>query len=223
MQERRNDMRTRIKICGLTRREDIDFAAAIGVDAVGLVFQAQSPRCLDLSTARALLHRRPAFLSVVALFMDASRDEVQRVLEAIPVDFIQFHGMESPDFCASFGMPYMKAIPMGSVDDVVAYTSGYLATASAFVLDANRAGETGGTGKVFDWRLLPPLHGLSTVLAGGLTRDNVADGVRHVHPRAVDVASGVESGKGIKDHRLIRDFVAAVRAVDREMAYAQAS
>ena len=215
-------MRTRIKICGLTRREDIDFAAAIGVDAVGLVFQARSPRCLELSRACALLRRRPAFLSVVALFMDAGRDEVQRVLDGIPVDFIQFHGAESPDFCASFGMPYIKAIPMGSVDDVVSYTADYLATASAFVFDSNRAGETGGTGKVFDWKLLSPLRGLPTVLAGGLTRDNVADGMRLVHPRAVDVASGVESGKGVKDHRLMREFVAAVRAVDREMSHAQA-
>ena len=128
--------------------------------------------------------------------MDAGRNEVQRVLDGIPVDFIQFHGMESPDFCASFDVPYIKTIPMGSVDDVVSHTADYLATASAFVFDSNRAGETGGTGKVFDWKSLPPLRDFPTVLAGGLTRDNVADGVRLVHPRAVDVASGVESGQG---------------------------
>ena len=214
-------MHTRIKVCGLTRREDVDYAAEIGVDAVGLVFQPQSPRCLKLSAAHALLRCRPAFLSVVALFMDAGRDEVRRVLDEIPVDFIQFHGMESPEFCVAFGVPYMKAIPMGSVDDVVCYAAGYAATASAFVLDSNRAGETGGTGKPFDWTSLTDGHDLPIVLAGGLTPDNVADGVRLVHPQAVDVASGVESGKGIKDHRLMREFTAAVRAVDREMVYAQ--
>lgn len=216
-------MRTRIKICGLTRREDLGYAAALGVDAVGLVFQAKSPRRLEASVARELLHRRPAFLSVVALFMDAGRDEVRRVLDEVPVEFIQFHGAESPDFCASFGVPYIKAIPMGSVDDVASYADGYVSTASAFVLDSHCVGSIGGTGRVFDWTALPDALHLPIVLAGGLTPDNVADGMRLVCPQAVDVASGVESEKGIKDHRLMRAFVSAVQAVDREMENGQTS
>ncbi len=207
-------MHTRIKICGVTRREDLEYAAALGVDAVGLVFQAQSTRRLEPSAARALLHRRPAFLSAVALFMDAGRDEVRRVLDGVAVDFIQFHGSESPDFCASFGVPYMKAVPMGSTDDIVSYARDYLDTASALVLDSHRAGEIGGTGKVFDWTALAHARELPLILAGGLTPDNVADGIRRVSPLAVDVASGVESAGGVKDHRLMREFVAAVRAAD---------
>ena len=209
-------MHTRIKICGITRREDLEYAAALGVDAVGLVFQAQSARRLEPQAARVLLQQRPAFLSVVALFMDAGRDEVQRVLDEVAVDFIQFHGGERPDFCASFGRPYMKAIPMGSTNDMASYARDYLDTVSAFVLDSNRAGEIGGTGKVFDWTALTPARELPLILAGGLTRENVAEGIRRARPLAVDVASGVESAKGIKGHRLMRGFVAAVRAADRE-------
>ncbi len=206
---------TRIKICGITRREDLDYAATLGVDAVGLVFQPQSARWLKPAVARALLHRRPAFLSVVALFMDAASDEVRRVLDEVAVDFIQFHGAESPDFCAAFGVPYLKAIPMRSTDDVASYARSYLDTASAFVLDSHRAGEIGGTGKVFDWAALTRARELPLVLAGGLTPDNVGDGLRRISPLAVDVASGVESEKGVKDHRLMREFVAAVRAFDQ--------
>ncbi len=207
-------MHTRIKICGVTRREDLEYAAALGVDAVGLVFQASSARRLEPASARALLRRRPVFLSVVALFMDAAKDEVRRVLGEIAVDFIQFHGGESPDFCACFGVPYMKAIPMGSVGDVASYARGYLDTASAFVLDSHRSGEIGGTGKAFDWTVLEHVRELPLILAGGLTPDNVGAGIRGVRPLAVDVASGVESGTGVKDRRLMREFVAAVRAAD---------
>ncbi len=214
---------TRIKICGLTRREDLEYAAFLGVDAVGLVFQAQSPRRLDPEAAAALLRRRPAFLSVVALFMDAGRDRVQAVLDRVAVDFLQFHGTEAPDFCASFGLPYVKAVPMGSVADAVSYARAYRDTASAFVVDSNRAGETGGTGKTFDWNALAHAGELPLILAGGLTPDNVAEGVRRLRPLAVDVASGVESAKsaksagGVKDHRLMREFVAAVRVADKDV------
>ena len=209
-------MHTRIKMCGITRREDIEYAATLGVDAIGLVFQARSARRLEPASARGLLDRRPAFLSVVALFMDAEEDEVKRVLGEVEVDFIQFHGEESPDFCASFEVAYIKAVPMGSIDDATAYTQAYLDTASAFVLDSHRAGEVGGSGRVFDWMAAAQMHELPLILAGGLTPDNVGDGIRRVRPLAVDVASGVESGKGVKDHRLMSDFVAAVRAADAE-------
>ena len=205
---------TRVKICGLTRREDLEYAAFLGVDAVGLVFQAQSPRRLEPAAAAALLRRRPAFLSVVALFMDADRDRVRAVLDEVAVDYLQFHGSESPDFCASFGLPYVKAVPMGSVADAVSYARAYRDTASAFVVDSNRAGEVGGTGKRFDWNALARADELRLILAGGLTPDNVGEGIRRLHPLAVDVASGVESAKGVKDHRLMQEFVAAVRAAD---------
>lgn len=208
-------MHTRVKVCGITRREDLEYAAMLGVDAVGLVFRAQSARRVEPAEASLLLRRRPAFLSVVALFMDAARDEVRRVLDTVAVDFIQFHGSESPGFCASFGVPYIKAIPMGSTGDFVPYANDYLDTASAFVLDSHRVGETGGTGRVFDWTAFKGVRGLPLVLAGGLTPDNVGSGIRRVRPFAVDVASGVETSAGIKDHRLMREFVAAVRAVDK--------
>ena len=208
-------MHTRIKICGLTRREDIEYAASLGVDAIGLVFQGQSPRRLDQSQARALLRKRPPFLSVVALFMDARRDEVQRVIDNLAVDFIQFHGAEKPDFCAGFGLPYMKAVPMGSTQDVLSYAKDYIETASAFVLDSHCTGEIGGTGEVFDWTKLSSEYDLPLVLAGGLTPSNVGDGIRCVRPLAVDVASGVESDKGIKDYHLMRKFVMAVRESEK--------
>ena len=208
-------MRTRIKMCGITRREDLEYAAELGVDAVGLVFQARSARRLAPVAARELLRPHAAFLSVVALFMDAGRDEIRRVLDEIAVDLIQFHGNEPPGFCAAFEVPYIKAIPMGSVRDLASYARGYSDTASAFVLDSNSAGEIGGTGRTFDWEKLRCPDDLPVVLAGGLTPDNVAAGIRRVRPMAVDVASGIESAKGVKDHHLMREFVAAVRAADQ--------
>ena len=204
-------MKTRIKVCGITRRDDLDYAACRGADAVGLVFQPSSPRCLSAEDARSLLKLRPPFLSVVALFMDASADAVRHVLDYAAVDYLQFHGGESADYCESFGKPYIKTIPIGSVSDIQAYAKTYCSSASAFLLDSNKAGRRGGSGKSFDWQAAAPqCRGLPLILAGGLTADNVAQGIACIRPLAVDVASGVESGYGIKDKNKIDAFFNAV-------------
>ena len=204
-------MKTRIKVCGITRRDDLDYVACRGADAVGLVFQPSSPRCLSAEDARSLLELRPPFLSVVALFMDASADAVRHVLDYVAVDCLQFHGSETADYCQSFARPYIKTIPLGSVSDIRAYAKAYCSSASAFLLDSNKAGHRGGSGKSFDWRAAAPqCQGLPFILAGGLTADNVAQGIAQMRPLAVDVASGVESGHGIKDKRKIDAFFNAV-------------
>lgn len=204
-------MATRIKVCGITRREDLDYVAHRGADAIGLVFQPSSLRCLSTDAACSLLTGRPPFLSVVGLFMDASADEVRQVINHVPVDYLQFHGSETADYCNSFSKPYIKTIPLGSVTDVQAYVESYRATASAFLLDSNRAGSPGGSGKRFDWSLVAPQCGdLPLILAGGLTADNVAQGIACLRPLAVDVASGVESRHGIKDKKKIDAFFNAV-------------
>lgn len=204
-------MRTKIKICGITRREDLDYVAACGADAAGLVFQPSSPRCLSSEAACSLLKTRPPFLSIVALFMDAPADAVRLVLDRVDVDYLQFHGSETADYCRDFGKPYIKTIPLGSVTDVHAYAEPYRSSASAFLFDSNKAGSCGGSGKRFDWSLIAPQRGdLPLMLAGGLTADNVAEGIARLRPLAVDVASGVESAQGIKDKKKIDAFFDAV-------------
>lgn len=205
-------MQTRIKICGITRREDLDYVAYRGADAIGLVFQPRSRRCLDRDAACSLLAGRPPFLSVVGLFMDAPADDVRHVLNRVPVDYLQFHGSETVDYCTAFSKPYIKTIPLGSVTDVQSYAQSYRSTASAFLLDSNQAGSPGGSGQRFDWSLVAPQCGdLPVILAGGLTADNVAQGIACLRPLAVDVASGVELSHGIKDKKKIDAFVNAVR------------
>lgn len=206
-------MRVRVKICGITRREDLDYAARQGADAVGLVFQPSSPRCLSAEAARSLLAGRPPFLSIAAVFMDAPADAVHHLLNRAAVDCLQFHGSETADYCSAFGRPYVKAVPLASVRDLQAYAKRYPG-AGAFLLDSNKAGSRGGTGKRFDWSA--PLQGadLPLVLAGGLTADNVAEGIARFRPLAVDVASGVESAYGVKDKKKIDAFLDAVRGAE---------
>lgn len=207
-------MRTRIKVCGVTRREDFDRAARLGVDAVGLVFAPPSPRRLEASQAARVAARRPPFMAVVALFMDQDAGEVERVVRALRPDCLQFHGDEDAAFCESFGRPYIKAVPMASAVDVARVARAHPA-AQALTLDAHRRGEGGGSGVVFDWSKWPQDIDMPLILAGGLGPDNVADGIAHCRPAAVDVASGLESSTGVKDHALMDAFVAAVAAADR--------
>ncbi len=202
-------MRTRVKICGITRSEDLQAAAAAGADAVGLVFYPPSPRCLDLATARALRRQAPAFLATVALFANASRESVARVLETVRPDLLQFHGEESPEYCESFGLPYIKAARVRPGLDLLEYWRPF-AGAAAWLADA-WVPEYGGVGERFDWSLLPPVLERPLVLSGGLTQANVGAAIRMLRPWAVDVSSGVESAPGIKEAARIAAFIAEVR------------
>ncbi|ABM60559.1 phosphoribosylanthranilate isomerase [Verminephrobacter eiseniae] len=234
--------RTRIKICGLTREEDLDAAVAAGVDAIGLVLYAASPRAVTLARAAALARRLPPFVTPVLLFVNAPATDVLAACAAIPGATIQFHGDESAQDClAATGQgarPYLRAarIPLGDGTggargggrfDLVQYALDHC-QAQAILLDAHVDGY-GGSGKVFNWSLLPPSVDCHLVLSGGLTPANVADGILQVRPRcktlAVDVSSGVEADgpdgkplKGIKDAGKIQRFVAAVRAADAQLA-----
>jgi phosphoribosylanthranilate isomerase len=208
-------MATRIKICGITRTEDALCAAHEGADAIGLVFAPESPRCIAVEQARAISADLPPFVTRVGLFVNATTDEVQAVLNAVPIDLIQFHGEESPDFCAAFARPYIKAVRMRPGLDVHAEAGRY-AGAAGVLVDAFDESARGGTGKSFDWMRVPRDIGKPLILAGGLTPENVAQAVRTVSPYAVDVSSGVEASprasKPIKDHAKIRAFIRAVRS-----------
>ena len=208
-------MRTRVKICGITRPDDAAEAARLGVDSIGLVFHDSSPRAVDLQTARAVRAAIPPFVTVAALFMDATAERVREVLGAVAVDLLQFHGSESPEYCTGFGRPYIKAVPMGA-GSRPEQVLGAHEQAIGFLLDSHRVGEQGGSGVVFDWRAIPDLLGRPLILAGGLTPDNVADAVSQVRPWAVDVSSGVESAPGVKDARRMASFINEVQRVQHE-------
>ncbi|MCX7660208.1 MAG: phosphoribosylanthranilate isomerase [Caldimonas manganoxidans] len=212
--------RTRIKICGLTRQADVEAAVAAGADAIGLVFYDRSPRHVSLEQAVTLVRRLPPFVTPVGLFVNAAADEVRRACEAIPQLVLQFHGDETPQDCEAAGRPYLRAARMAPGFDLLHFAQRF-ATAQAVLLDAHVEGYGGG-GKVFDWSLIPPGVPCPVVLSGGLNPANVTDGVLQVRPWAVDVSSGVESAKGIKDASAIRRFCEAVREADARIAAAVA-
>ncbi len=201
-------MRTRVKICGITRRQDAEFAAKIGVDAIGLVFYPASPRAVTISQAKAILADLPPFVSVVALFVDADVEFVRQCLSALAIDVLQFHGDESPDYCEQFERPYMKAVRMREGVDLLSLADRYK-QASALLLDSYQPGVPGGTGVTFDWSLIKKIE-TPIVLAGGLTADNVAIAIKQIQPYAVDVSGGVEQDKGIKDRMKINAFMREV-------------
>ncbi len=202
---------TQIKFCGLTRRVDIACAVALGVDYIGFVFAARSPRRVGLDAARALRDAIPARVGLVALMMDNTADDVSTVVEAIAPDVLQFHGAENDAFCCGFGLPYWKAIAMGS-DPLAALGSlPAFPGAAAFLFDGHAAGEPGGGGQAFDWQALPRAGDRPFWLAGGLASANVARAIATAQPRGVDVSSGIESAPGIKDQARMRAFVDAVR------------
>lgn len=205
-------MRVRIKICGMTRAEDMAAAAQLGVDAVGLVFYPKSPRYVDVSQARDLVATLPAFVTVTALFLDPEESAVRAVLENVRVELLQFHGGEPAEFCRSFGRPYIKAVPMGSRADIAEYARRH-SGAAALLLDSHAAGQKGGTGVSFDWGSIPRVEGPPLILAGGLNAGNVATAIRIVRPYGVDVSSGVESRPGIKDTAKMETFVNEVNNV----------
>jgi len=201
--------RTRIKVCGITRPEDAAGIANLGVDAIGLVFYPRSSRFVRGERAGEILDALPPFVTTVGLFLDADVRQVESVLDGVPLDLLQFHGRESPAYCAAFRRPYIKAIPMGEAVDPRAYAQRFV-DARGFLMDSNPAGEAGGTGKVFDWKRIPSSFGRPMILAGGLNPANVRDAVAQVEPYGVDVSSGVESLKGLKDMGLVEAFIRGV-------------
>jgi phosphoribosylanthranilate isomerase len=204
--------RTRVKICGVTRAEDARAAAQAGADAIGLNFYPQSSRCVEIAQARAVRGVLPPFVSAVAVFVDPQADEVRRVVDAVQPEMLQFHGDEPAQFCASFGLPYIKACRVRAGVDLLEFLRPY-ASAAGWLFDAYVEGYGGG-GQAFDWTLMPTQLARPVILSGGLTPDNVGEAVRRVKPWAVDVSSGVESAKGIKDAERVRRFIQEVRRAD---------
>ncbi len=204
--------RTRIKICGLTRSQDVRAAVELGADAIGFVFYPPSPRALSIDRAAELAALLPPFVTAVGLFVNPVREEIQAVLERVPLQLLQFHGDESEADCAGHGRPWIKAARMRPGVDLVEFSASH-PHASGILVDAFVEGYGGG-GKTFDWSLIPEGFGRPLVLSGGLDADNVAEAVRRLRPWAVDVSSGVESGKGIKDAARIAAFIDGVRQAD---------
>lgn len=206
------NQRTRIKICGLTREVDVDAAVSAGADAVGFVMYPTSPRHVTLARAAELARRLPPFVTPVVLFVNAPESEIEAAAKEIPQVVLQFHGDEPPEACARTGRPYLRAARMTPELDLLDFCARF-AQAQAILLDAHVDGY-GGSGKVFDWSLVPSDAPRPLVLSGGLHAGNVIHGIRTLRPSAVDVSSGVESAKGIKDADALRRFCDAVREAD---------
>ena len=206
-------MRTRVKICGITRPEDAHAAALLGADAIGLVFYASSPRAVSIEQAQTIVCALPAFVTVVGLFVDAAPAEIEQVLQSVRIDTLQFHGHEAAEQCGRYRRPYIKALRMREDVDVAACARDY-ADAAALLLDTYHEKITGGTGEPFDWSRVPENINIPIILAGGLTPQNVVAAVRQVRPYGVDVSGGVESAKGIKDSQKMAAFIEEVNRVN---------
>jgi len=203
-------MRTRVKVCGLTRVADVQDACDLGVDAIGLVFYSPSPRGVTIEQARDILQGVPPFITVTALFVNPEVSEVEAVLSQLPaVSLLQFHGDETPAFCRQFRRAYIKAIPMREEVDLAQQAQVY-ADALGLLVDTYKPGIPGGSGESFDWHRLPQSLSKPLILAGGLTPVNVAQAIQKVRPYAVDVSGGVEFAKGLKDKQSIAAFMEAV-------------
>lgn len=203
-------MNTRVKICGITRVQDGLAAVHLGAHAIGLVFYDVSPRAVTLGQARTIVDALPPFVTAVGLFVNAEARTVRETLAAVPLQLLQFHGDETPGYCAEFGVPYLKAVRVRPGVDLLQYARDFHA-ARGLLLDAYVEGARGGTGATFDWSLIPHSLPLPVVLSGGLDAGNVGTAMRAVRPWAVDVSSGVESAKGIKDAAKIEAFMNGVR------------
>lgn len=202
-------LRTRVKICGITSIKDALTAVQHGADAIGLVFYAKSPRNVSIAVAAEIAAKLPPFVSAVGLFVDATPEEIQSVLAKVKLNLLQFHGNETPEACRCYGLPYMKAVRVQADTNLLQYAADY-ADAKALLLDAYSEGIAGGTGQTFDWNLIPKDFPQNIVLAGGLNAGNVGSAIRQVHPYAVDVSGGVEREKGIKDADKIAAFMRGV-------------
>lgn len=205
-------MRTRVKICGITRARDGVAAAALGADAIGLNFCPVSPRAVTVAQARAIVDALPPFVTVVGLFVDETPRTVRCVLDEVPLDLLQFHGREQREECERYARPYIKSVSMRVGVSVPAQLREYK-SAAGLLLDTWQRDKAGGTGLSFDWSLIPPELDVPVILAGGLTPHNVGGAIRQVRPFAVDVSGGVESAKGIKDENKMADFIREVQSV----------
>lgn len=205
-------MTTRVKICGLTRVEDVEAAVACGADSVGLVFYERSPRAVSVEQAKELAAAVPAFVTVTGLFVNPTSDYVKSVLEVVPLDLLQFHGDETPEFCDSFGRRWIKAIRVRSSEQISEAYSTYN-KAVGLLVDAWDPNRYGGTGQSFNWQLIPQQRPIPLILAGGLSSANVARAIEEVSPWAVDVSGGVELSKGIKDATKLSVFCKEVQSV----------
>jgi phosphoribosylanthranilate isomerase len=206
-------MRTRVKICGITSVSDALAAARHGADAIGLIFYPPSPRLVTLERVREIAASLPAFVARVAVFVNPAAADVAAVIGACRPDLLQFHGEEAADFCRGFGVPYLRALRVRPGVDLLESLSPF-ADAAGWLLDAYRQELYGGTGEAFDWGLIPRELARPLILSGGLDAENVGAAIRRVRPWAVDVSSGVEAAKGVKDERRIAAFMEAVRNAD---------
>ncbi|MEE9332272.1 MAG: phosphoribosylanthranilate isomerase [Methylophilaceae bacterium] len=202
-------MRTRAKICGITSIKDALTAVTCGADAIGLVFYKPSPRYVSVALAKDIAEALPPFVSVVGLFVNASKNEVNAVLSNVNVDVLQFHGDESEAECMQYSLPYLKAIRVKQDTNLIQYAQTF-SSAKALLLDTYSDNAVGGTGQVFDWSLIPQDFPMPIILAGGLTEHNIGKAVKQVQPYAVDVSGGVEKSKGIKDPKKVAAFISAI-------------
>ncbi|MFV1982339.1 MAG: phosphoribosylanthranilate isomerase [Thiohalomonadales bacterium] len=198
--------RVRVKYCGITNVDNAVFAASLAVDAIGLIFYSKSPRCVEITNASKIIAALPPFVSVVGLFVNPTEEEVNRVISQVPLNILQFHGYESEEFCASFSLPYLKAIRMAQNIDVLTEIGRYN-TASGILLDSFHDKYVGGTGEKFDWSRVPDTSDIPIILAGGLSSTNITEAILKTHPYAVDVSSGIEAAKGIKDNVKMQKFM----------------
>ena len=203
-------MVSRVKICGITTLEDALFVADCGADAIGLVFYGPSPRAVSVDQAATITAALPPFVTTVALFVNADPVQVEEVVDRVRIDQLQFHGDESPEYCAQFSRPWMKAIRMRPEVDLLVEAERFAAS-SALLVDAYQPGIPGGTGARFDWSRIPSTLHKPLVLAGGLSAENVAEGIEQLQPWAVDVSGGVEEAKGVKSHEKIIRFIEKVK------------
>jgi phosphoribosylanthranilate isomerase len=208
-------MRTRVKICGIMSVNDALAAARHGADAIGLIFYPPSPRLVSLDRAREIAASLPPFVARVAVFVNPAAREVDAVIRACRPDLLQFHGEETADYCRSFGVPYLRSLRVRKGVDLLESLSPF-GDAAGWLLDAYRQELYGGTGEAFDWDLVPRSLARPLVLSGGLDAENVGAAIRRVRPWAVDVSSGVEAAKGVKDERRIAAFMEAVRSADEQ-------
>ncbi|QDP72552.1 phosphoribosylanthranilate isomerase [Legionella israelensis] len=201
--------RIRIKFCGMTRKEDIILATSLGVDAIGLIFASESSRCVTLQKAKYLLSDIPPFIDAVAVLVNPKPDRVKQILQEIPVQLLQFHGNESPEFCEQFNFPYIKVVAANTSEIITESAQSYRSS-SAILLDTPSTKIHGGTGRTFDWQMIPEILPKPYILAGGLNEANIKRALQY-NPYAVDVCSGVELSPGIKDHDKMKRFVKLMR------------
>jgi phosphoribosylanthranilate isomerase len=199
-------LRTRTKICGITRLEDAKASVRAGCDALGFVFYKESPRYIALDAFKVIVKELPPFVTKTGLFVNADPAEIEEAIQSGLVNVLQFHGDETPDFCRQFNFPYIKAVAVSSSVDLIQYAKDFH-DAEALLLDAYHEHLKGGTGQTFDWNLIPQTLSKPIVLAGGLTVDNVKEAIKKVKPYAVDVSGGVEESKGIKNSLKIQAFI----------------